>query len=103
MRGLKEYIARHGHHFTVELAERVLDIKWRAQEVISASERRVYYNISGATVGDMVFLANLFSDSFSKGKCIRYALEIVGDVTKDGYAFDAWLMSNEAMDLRKYI
>lgn len=33
----------------------------------------------------------------------RYALEIVGDVNTNGYAFNAWLLSNEDIDLNRYI
>lgn len=103
MRGLKEYIAIHGKHFTIELAEHIIKCKWKSSEVMVASDRVVYYNVSKATIGDMVFLVNLFSDSFSKGRCIKYALDIIGNVDREGYAFDAWLMSNEDIDLVEYI
>ena len=103
MKGLGKYIAKHGRHFTPELAVKVLDCKWNASEVERASDRVVYYNVSGATLGDIVFLTNLFSCSFSKRKCIKYALEIVGNVNTNGYAFNAWLLSNEDIDLNSYI
>ena len=103
MKGLRKYIARHGHHFTVKLAMKVIECKWNQSEVQSAADRIVYYNVSEATIGDMVFLVNLFSDSFSKGRCIKYALEIIGNVHKNGYAFNAWLSSHEDIDLTEYI
>lgn len=103
MKGLRKYIAKHGRHFTPELAAKVLDCKWNASEVERASDRVVYYNVSGATLGDIVFLTNLFSCSFTKRRCIRYALEIVGDVNTNGYAFNAWLLSNEDINLNRYI
>jgi len=103
MKGLRQYIARHGKHFTVRLAGDVLECKWNHLEVERVTEARVYYNVSGATLGDMVFLVNLFSDSFPKRRCVGYALEIIGDVSKEGYAFDAWAMGNEDIDLREYI
>lgn len=103
MKGLREYIAKHGRHFTVKLAEEVLDCKWKSVKVRTASDRVVYYNVSGATLGDMVFLVNLFADSFSEGRCVKYALEIIGDISKEGYAFDAWLLSNENIDFNEYI
>ena len=103
MKGLRRYIARHGHHFTVKLAMRVIDCKWNSSEVQSTTDKIVYYNVSEATLGDMVFLTNLFSDSFSKRTCIKYALEIIGDVSNNGYAFDAWLSFHEDIDLTEYI
>jgi len=103
MKGLRRYIAKHGRHFTVELAMKVIDCKWGSSEVENASDRAVYYNVSEATIGDIVFLTNLFSESFSKRRCIKYALEIVGNVDRNGYAFDAWLSSHEDIDLTEYI
>lgn len=98
MKGLRKYIAKHGRHFTPELAAKVLDCKWNASEVEIASDRVVYYNVSGATLGDIVFLTNLFSCSL-----LKYALEIVGNVNTNGYAFNAWLLSKEDVDLNGYI
>lgn len=103
MKGLRKYIAKHGRHFTPELAAKVLDCKWNVSEIERASDRVVYYNVSGATLGDIVFLTNLFSCSFSKRRCIKYALEIVENVDTNGYAFNAWLLSNEDIDLNSYI
>lgn len=103
MKGLRKYIAKHGRHFTTELAVKVIDCKWNASEVERASDRVVYYNISGATLGDMVFLVNLFSYSLPKRRCIKYALDIIEDVNTNDYAFNAWLLSNEEIDLNKYI
>lgn len=48
MKGLRKYITKHGRHFTPELAAKVLDCKWNASEVEIASDRVVYYNVSGA-------------------------------------------------------
>lgn len=74
-----------------------------ASEVERASDKVVYYNVSGATLGDMVFLVNLFSYSLPKRRCIKYALDIIGDVNTNDYAFNAWLLSNEDIDLNGYI
>lgn len=103
MKGLRKYIARHGRHFTVELAMDVIDCKWNADEVRRASEALVYYNVSRATLGDMVFLANLFAYDLPKRKCIRYALDMVGNVEAEGRAFCAWLRSDDNIDLSRYI
>ena len=103
MKGLMAYIAKHGRHFTTELAIKVIDCKWKSSEVEKASDKVVYYNVTEATLGDIVFLVNLFSDSFPKRRCIKYALDIIGDVNYTNYAFNAWLLSNENIDLNKYI
>ena len=103
MKGLRKYIAKHGRHFTVELAEKALDCKWYSSEVKMASEKMVYYNVSEATLGDMVFLVNLFAYSLHKRECIKYALNIVERVDANGYAFNAWLSSHEDIDLTDYI
>ena len=103
MKGLEKYIAKHGRHFTPELAAKVIKCKWNVLQVESASERVVYYNVSEATLGDIVFLTNLFSYNFSKRRCIKYALEIVGDVNTNDYAFNTWLLSKEDIDLNGYI
>lgn len=103
MKGLRRYIAKHGRHFTTELVMKVIDCKWHPHEITRSTEGRVYYNVSSSTLGDLVFLVNIFSDSFSKRRCMDYALDIVGDVSKEGYAFNAWLMSNEDIDLTEYV
>lgn len=103
MNGLRKYMAKHGRHFTLELAVKVLDCKWNVSEIEKAFDRVVYYNVSEATLGDIVFLVNLFSYSLPKQECIRYALNIVGDINTNGYAFNVWLLSNEDIDLNKYV
>ena len=102
MKGLKRYLARHGRHFTVKLAMDVIDCKWNADEVKKASEAMVYYNVSRSTLGDMVYLANLFAYDLPKRRCIEYALEIVGNVDAEGRAFNAWATLDEGIDLGKY-
>ena len=108
MKGLRRYIARHGRHFTTELAMRVIDCRWNSSEVQSTAERVVYYNVSEATLGDMVYLANLCYRSslplkLSKARCVRKALDIVGDVKANGYAFETWIASGGDIDLRNYL
>ena len=103
MKGLKRYLARHGRHFTVKLAMDVIDCKWDANEVKKASDAMVYYNVSKSTLGDMVYLANLFAYDLPKRRCIEYTLEMVGNVYAEGRAFNAWIILDEDIDLGKYI
>lgn len=71
MKGLRKYIAKHGRHFTPELAAKVLDCKWNASEVEIASDRVVYYNVSGATLGDIVFLPISFPVVYLRGDALN--------------------------------
>lgn len=103
MKGLRKYITRHGRHFTVELVMDIMDCKWNADEVKKASEARVYYNVTRSTLGDMIFLANLFAYDLPKRRCIEYALEMVGNADAEGRAFNAWITLDEDIDLSKYI
>lgn len=92
---LDEYIAKYGRHFTVELALKVTNSRWSASEIEKTSETIVYYNVSEATLGDIIYLANIHYKNnlpfhLSKRRCIRYALGIIGDVNTNGYAFNLW-------------
>lgn len=57
MKGLKRYIRKHGKHFTEELALAVAD-KWSVEQVMNSAQKKVYYNITSATDGDIAYLAN---------------------------------------------
>lgn len=106
MKGLKEYIAKHGKHLTTELAIDVIKCRWNPLEVEKATERIVYYNVSEATLGDMVLLANHFNSCFidaHKYDCIKWALSKVGDVNANGYAFDILVENYFDIDLTEYI
>lgn len=104
---MRKYLARHGRHFTVRLAEEVLDCRWNSLEVMDASERIAYYNVSEATLGDMVYLVNLYHNSqplrISKARCVKQALKVVGDVNANGYAFDLWVAMGGDVDLGDYL
>lgn len=106
MKGLKEYIARHGRHFTESLAVMAVDGKWCPSDVEKTSETMVYYNVSEATLGDMVFLVNLYNimnRHASKRACVKYAIDVIGDVTMNGYAFSLWLTWNNDVNLYDFI
>lgn len=106
MKGLKEYIAKHGRHFTEALAMNVINSRWSPSEIEKSSDAMVYYNVSEATLGDMVFLANHYSKVHchaTKRKCVRYAIGVVGNVNANGYAFSLWLMTGGNIDLQDFI
>ncbi len=106
MKGLEEYISKHGSHFTEKLAIAVIDSKWSTSEIEKTSEAMVYYNVSEATLGDIVFLVNKYKKNHyhaSKKRCLKYALDIVGDYNSNGYAFSLFSLINSNIDLKDYI
>lgn len=106
MKGLKEYISKHGNHFTEKLAIAVMDSKWSSSEIEKSSETMVYYNVSEATLGDIVFLVNKYKKNHcraTKKKCLKYALDIVGDYSSNGYAFTLFSLMNSDIDLKEYV
>ncbi len=109
MKGLRQYIKKHGRHFTEELAMTVTGGRWNSSEIMEKAESMVYYNVTGSTVGDIVFLTNYVKDtgkSFYKTKynCIRFALCIVGEYAlRDGAMFKKWVGENKDFDLTHYI
>jgi N-acetylmuramoyl-L-alanine amidase CwlA len=109
MRGLRQYIRKHGRHFTEELAMTVTNGRWDSSEIMEKAESMVYYNVTGSTVGDIVFLTNYAKDtgkSFYKTKynCVKFALCIVGEYAlRDGAMFRKWTEDNRDFDLTEYI
>ena len=109
MKGLRQYIRKHGNHFTEELAMNVTKGRWSSPEIMEKAESMVYYNVTGSTIGDIVFLANYAKDtgkSFYKTKhnCVRFALCIVGEYAlRDGVMFRKWLEGNKDFDFTQYI
>ena len=106
MKGLEEYIKRHGRHLTERLALDSTVVRWDAAKVRKAVEGRAYYNVTGFTVGDMVYLVNEYHARYPrphKAQCIKYILRIVEDVAFEGKAFDDWLAKGSTVDLGRYI
>ena len=95
MKGLKEYTKKHGNHFTEQLALAVTDGRWDGVRVEKAAQRRVYYNVTGSTLGDMVWLTNEVWDVWnykSIHHTINYVLRVVGNYNyHDGRLFNEWL------------
>lgn len=110
MKGLKEYVKKHGKHFTVELAVHAVKPRWKPKQIEETIKKEVWYNVTESTLGDIVFLVNhagFYHNCIpfcSKYRCIRYALDIVGNVKCNGLAFQNWLsVQEDDMDFTEYI
>ena len=108
MKGLKEYIAKHGRHFTEELAHKVVIVDWSFEEMESIAQSKVYYNVTGSTIGDMMYLADIVHEAYPKeysrkDHCVDYALAVIGDVDYTGHAFYLWTQVAEDFNLTPYI
>ena len=111
MKGLQEYIKKHGKHFTEDLALKVSGGKFSADQVAKAAQERVYYNVTGSTLGDMIWLTNEIYNGYkfrTAGRCVVYTLNIVGDYKYHGGAlFKSWLEElredNQTFDFTPYI
>lgn len=108
MKGLVEYIKVHGRHFTVELAEDVTGGKWPSKEVERQAQGKVYYNVSGSTLGDMVYLIDMFHKYIHHHKrCMSLMLSWVGNFQMRTVPFCIWVSSllddEEEFDFTPYI
>ena len=109
MKGLRQYIRKHGRHFTERLAMTVTKGRWSPSEIMEKAESMVYYNVTGSTVGDIVFLTNYAKDTgkpFYKTKhnCVRFALSIVGEYAlRNGVMFKKWVGDTKDFDFTPYI
>ena len=109
MKGLKQYIRKHGRHFTEELAIDATGGRWGKEDILDKVETYVYYNVTESTVGDILFLVNFAKDSGkpclkTKHQCIKFALYIVGEYAMhDGVMFDKWADHATDFDLTHYI
>lgn len=109
MKGLRQYVKNHGWHFTEKLAVDVTNGRWCSSEIMKKAESMVYYNVTGSTVGDIVFLTNYARNtgrSFYKTKhnCVKFALCIVGEYAlRDGAMFKKWAHDINDFDLTPYI
>lgn len=82
MRGLKDYVKKHGKHFTEELAYIAAGRKkWSLKEIEEATQKKVYYNITDTSFADMTYIANSVhvDTGWGKNKCIKFTLAIVQD------------------------
>ena len=111
MKGLKRYIAKHGRHFTEELASAVTRRNWNPSKIEQEAQKRVYYNVTGTTLGDMVYMMDTFqyylNGDYTLRKGINMMLSWIGDYNKAGSPFCMWVTVSEYhkedFDLTPYI
>ena len=60
MKGLEQYIEKYGNHFTEELASDITLKKWDSSKIQKSAQKKVYYNVTGSTSGDMMYLMDMF-------------------------------------------
>ena len=98
---LRNYISRHGNHFTTELAEKVSS--WMLpddEHVVGIDDLSGITLPEGVTSGDMIFLSNYFylllrkSLAVKPKGCIRYALRCMEDSYPE-MAFVHFLVDSE--------
>ena len=106
MKGLKKFIDKYGKHFTEELVWDVILLKWNPKDIEESAQKRVYYNVTEATLGDMVYLVHYYADN-RKVKGIKCMLDFIGNVRNNGRAFTEWVYISALMgkkyDLTPYI
>ena len=80
MKGLDEYVAKHGMHYTKELTHDVLGdaIRWSRKDLKKVLHKKVWYNVTGATDEDIYFMANYFRHA-SKSGSLKIALNFIGN------------------------
>ena len=99
MKGLKEYLKKHGKHFSEQLAYDVaLNKRWNKKQIENSIRNRVWYNVTDSSIGDIIYLVNECYDDENfmgykkKSKCIAYTLLYIGDFKNyGGRLFDEWL------------
>ena len=107
MKGLREYVKKHGMHFTEKLALDAIPLRWDAEKVKQATQKKVYYNVTGASSGDMLYLVGI-ANKKTLDKCIDFMINVISDYGfSDGLVFSAWYCLREAckdnVDLTEYI
>ena len=111
MKGLEEYIEKHGNHFTEKLASDVSRKRWNSLKIQESAQKKVYYNVTGSTSGDMMYLMDMFhhflSEQYTRERCVKLMLSWVGDYRKTGSPFRIWLtmkvVNKEEFDFTPYI
>lgn len=102
MKGLKEYIAKHGRHLTVELANSFMggEARWNKDSVMESMQKKVYYNVTGTSDADLYYwvnmcyeVSNVSGRRSTKNRCIKDAVRRIGDMEYEGWAFDNAVMT----------
>lgn len=110
MKGIKEYIKKHGRHFTEELAYEVVGTKWKIDKIQDILSTMVWYNVNGTTSGDIIYIVNTMHKEYCPVFNIRGVCKMVAEFASDynlgkEFAFNNWLLrsSKENIDLSLYI
>ena len=113
MQGIVDYLKKHGYHFTEELAKDAVPHRWSMDTILKEAQRRVYYNVSGSTLGDIYYLVNWIPSHLDHPKAnnlrkgITGVLSVVGTYGSNGFAFCLWLdemkKNNKDFDFTPYI
>ena len=107
MKGLEEYISKHGNHFTKELASKVTDERWDSSKLERDAQKYIYYNVTGSTVGDMVYLMTIGDSCQPYNKKVKTMLSWIQDYNKTGSPFIIWLtvliIKEQDFDFTPYI
>ena len=103
MKGLKEYVEKHGRHFTEELAYTVSGCRWTYKEINNSLQKKVYYNVSGCTPGDIVYCVNGL-DFDNRRDIVSFLIRcVLYDVGVSDTLFNLWVMDNNSFDFTPYI
>ena len=102
MKGLEQYIAKHGRHFTEELAYDIMGSMWSFEEIDTTLQKRVYYNVSGMTSGDIVYYVNGMGWK-SKGEMLYWLIPDLLEVGLSEELFSAFLLVRDQFDFTPYI
>lgn len=103
MKGLEEYIKRHGRHFTEKLAYDITGGGWTYKEIDDSLQKKVYYNVSGCTPGDIVYCVNSLN-FVNKKEIVSFLLRcVLYDVGMSDMLFNMWAISHDDFDFTNYI
>lgn len=108
MKGLQEYIDRYGYHFTESLVQDALPIRLKYQEIMKIADKMVWYNVTQATSGDILYLVNkdchdcILSKRQGKRSVLKM-VEVVGNYSEKDKWFKEWLTGSSMGDLSPYI
>lgn len=95
MKGLKEYIKKHGQHFTIELAYAIAGRKYSSDEVENYLQEKVYYNVVGHTIGDITYIFNILDSYYNKRERRKYVITSLGNYAQHGILFPDFISVTE--------
>lgn len=96
IRGKWKYIRKYGRHLTEQLVESLLPCVWNVPTVLESLQKKVYYNVTSSTTGDVLYMMNyaryLCNDHLSKNDATDKTISVIGDYEKGkNAAFESFL------------